>query len=123
MRQGADRTVLRGSSRSVTAGDIEQGIVLVNNATETARFNTLASVASAVCFTAERLSFWHPDKDPSTPTQAQAIVYAGPDPDAFGQRFAAVGNVWVPWVALLRNGPATAAAPHQERRADDARAR
>jgi len=77
-----------------TAGEI-QGIVLVNNATETDWFRMLAGVAVAFCFPWKRWSCWQPDRETSTPLQGQVIVYSGPDRDAFARRFDAIGLVLV----------------------------
>ena len=81
-------------ARHAQAGDIK-GIVLVNNATDTRWFATLASVATAFCFPGFRCRYWQPDRDTSTALQGQAIVYAGPDHAAFCERFAPLGLVLV----------------------------
>jgi len=76
----------------VQAGDVAEAVVLVNNATETRWSQALLGVASAVCFPAGRVRFWHPDKQ-SAPLQGQAVVYVGPDGDSFFRRFASFGRV------------------------------
>jgi len=78
---------------SVQAGDVTAAVVLINNATETEFFQTLASVAMALCFPKGRVRFWSPGKDSATPLQGQAILYAGSEPDTFCARFAAFGLV------------------------------
>lgn len=76
---------------SVEAGDVAAGIVLVNNATETGWFQTLAGASSAVCFPRGRIKFWSPNKDSATPLQGQAFLYAGADVAAFFARFSSFG--------------------------------
>jgi hypothetical protein len=77
---------------SVLAGEVTQACVLVNNATETGWFHTLASAASAICFPRRRVRFWHPEKK-SAPLQGQACIYLGDDIDAFRREFVRFGFV------------------------------
>jgi phage N-6-adenine-methyltransferase len=78
------KEVRRGSS----------AIVLVNNATETQWFQTLAQVATAICFPQGRVKFLDPQGNASgAPLQGQAIIYAGQDVDAFCATFASFGFV------------------------------
>jgi ParB family chromosome partitioning protein len=72
------------------AGNVKAAIVLVNNGTETQWFQTLASVASAVCFPKGRIKFWHPDKI-AVPLQGQAFLYLGDEPEVFDAEFAQFG--------------------------------
>jgi phage N-6-adenine-methyltransferase len=73
-----------------------QGIVLVNNATDTQWFATIAAVAHAFCFPSFRFRYWHPEnQDADTALQGQVIVYTGPDRDAFCRRFSEIGLVLV----------------------------
>lgn len=69
------------------------GIVLTNNATETAWFQELAGVSSAICFPLSRVRFLRPEGEAGAPLQGQAIFYSGEDADGFAERFAAFGIV------------------------------
>lgn len=70
-----------------------EGVVLVNNATETAWFQTIAAECSAICFPKTRIRFLDPDGNPGAPLQGQAIIYCGPDVDTFKEAFGAFGLV------------------------------
>lgn len=87
MGQFADRfasEVRRGSS----------GVVLVNNATETAWFQTIALECSAICFPRSRIKFLDPDGNASgAPLQGQAIIYCGPRPSVFRDEFCKYGLI------------------------------
>jgi len=86
MGQFADRfaaEVQRGST----------GIVLVNNATETAWFQTIAAACSAICFPKSRIRFLRPQGNPGAPLQGQAIIYCGVDVEAFTCEFGGFGLV------------------------------
>lgn len=75
----------------------KQAVVLVNNATDTAWFHELASVSSAVCFLRGRVKFLDKSGKPAnTPVQGQAVLYVGPNVEAFRSRFAAFGFAVVP---------------------------
>lgn len=76
------------------AGRFQQAVVLVNNATDTAWFHDLASVASAACFIRGRIRFLDKSGKPAnTPVQGQVAVYVGPNVDAFREAFASFGAV------------------------------
>lgn len=58
-------------------GNINQAIVLVNNATETEWFYGMVTNATAVCFPKSRVKFYTPDGKTGAPLQGQAIIYFG----------------------------------------------
>lgn len=72
-------------------GEIEQGIALVNNATDTNWFCVLVTAASAITFTRGRVRFWQPNGETGAPLQGQAILYAGPNPEKFIDQFREFG--------------------------------
>lgn len=78
-----------------SAGDIEAGVVLTNNNTDTSWFHNGASVASAVCFTAGRINFEKPSGETSSPTNGQAFFYFGDNVSAFRDEFSKHGMVMV----------------------------
>ena len=77
--------------------EIQQAIALVNNATETAWFNTLIGAATAVVFPNRRVSFHKPDGALGTPLQGQAVIYVGPHATCFLKIFEPFG-----WGANVR---------------------
>lgn len=76
---------------AVSDDEIEQGIVLVNNATETRWFRVLVGASSAVVFPGGRVRFWKPDGSTGAPLQGQAVLYAGPNAAGFLAVFGSFG--------------------------------
>lgn len=74
-------------------GDIPSAIVLVNNATDTAWFHSMATWANALCFPRGRIRFWSPGGEIGAPLQGQAILYFGQDRAKFAAEFAEFGIV------------------------------
>lgn len=81
---------------NVENGNISQGIVLVNNATETNWFKSLIGVSSAIAFPTGRVRFLDPDGNPGDPLQGQAVIYTGKQIDKFRREFEKFG-----WSARL----------------------
>lgn len=81
------------------AGHISEGIVLVNNATETAWFAYMMDAASAVVFSRGRIRYVSPERDSLAPLQGQAFIYFGNNTERFINVFSAVG-----WGAIVYDG-------------------
>lgn len=80
----------------VRNGDISEGIVLVNNATETQWFYDLQSVSNAIAFPAGRIRFLDVHGNPGAPLQGQAILYYGRNVEKFIKHFGEFG-----WTAII----------------------
>ena len=78
----------------LAAGSFEQGIVLVNNVTETRAFRLLVGRSSSICFTDHRIKFESKDgKSVSGNTRGQAFFYHGKKEAAFKKEFRQYGVV------------------------------
>ena len=91
----ADKVVQSYSDR-----EIEQAIILVNNATETQWFQTLIGCASAIVFPRSRVRFLTPNGSTGAPLQGQAIVYIGEKKERFLEAFRAFGWGAVVWTRI-----------------------
>lgn len=76
------------------ADNIEQAVVLVNNATETKWFQVMARTATAICFPTGRIKYLDATGTPAnTPLQGQAFLYFGADNGRFMSVFEKFGVV------------------------------
>lgn len=76
------------------SNEITEAIVLVNNATETAWFQSMLAVSSAVCFLKRRVKFLDMDGNASgAPLQGQAILYFGSNTKEFTDAFGGFGSI------------------------------
>lgn len=74
------------------SGIFDEGIILVNNATETKWFQRALTIASALTLTDHRISFWNSDgKAVSGNTRGQAFFYFGDNSKRFIQNFSVFG--------------------------------
>jgi ParB family chromosome partitioning protein len=76
----------------VASGDVTSAILLVNNGTETTWFQDGMNLAKAVCFPAGRVKFLDEEGKPGAPLQGQALLYFGPDSQAFLEVFGRFGS-------------------------------
>lgn len=76
---------------NIRSGATAQACVLVNNATETAWFQTLLQAASAVCFVKGRVRFLDTEGKPGAPLQGQMVLYIGDCPARFVTNFLCFG--------------------------------
>jgi len=81
------RLFVKKYTASILDGSVKEGIVLVNNATETNWFMQLVNVSSAIVFVKGRVRFLDIDGNPGAPLQGQALIYSGDAPDKFLSEF------------------------------------
>lgn len=80
--------------QEVESGHIANGLVLVNNATETRWFQNLLSVCDAVCFLSGRVRYLDETGEARlAPLQGQAVLYFGADRYGFAGVFDGFGKV------------------------------
>ena len=79
------------------AGHINEGIVLVNNATETSWFVNMVNVAAAIVFPRGRIRYESSTRDSLAPLQGQAFLYFGENIEKFFDEFSEIG-----WGAVIR---------------------
>lgn len=80
---------------SFECGNIQQAIILVNNATDTTWFQGLLS-RGCVCFTSGRIHFYSPGGEQKLQTrQGQSIFYLGSNQPLFVKEFSQFGTVMV----------------------------
>jgi len=78
----------------LTQDKITQGIVLVNNATETRWFQSLLRECSAICLPDRRIAFENVDgKHVSGNTRGQVFLYFGHKPERFAEIFGRIGSI------------------------------
>lgn len=77
-----------------TKKNFSEGIILVNNATDTKWFAALSEHASAYCFTDHRINFENVDgKNMNGNTRGQIFIYFGANTQKFKQEFTEHGLV------------------------------
>ncbi|MDD3827414.1 MAG: DNA N-6-adenine-methyltransferase [Anaerolineae bacterium] len=74
------------------AGRLDEAVVLVNNATDTAWFHNLLGRFPA-CFLRKRVPFWRPGHNGGGARQGQVIFYLGPKVSEFWRVFSLLGVV------------------------------
>lgn len=71
--------------------EFHEACVLVNNATETSWFSTLADLSSALCFLKGRVCFLTPEGKTGQPLQGQVVLYYGEKKQKFVDVFFNLG--------------------------------
>jgi len=75
-------------------GEVEQAIVLVNNATETKWFQSILEICDAICLPKKRIKFVDPSgRQNDGPLQGQAVLYFGAKVVEFKTIFANFGPI------------------------------
>jgi phage N-6-adenine-methyltransferase len=78
----------------ILSNEVTEAIVLVNNATETAWFQTLLTACSSICLIAGRVKFIDMNGLPSgAPLQGQIVLYFGSNSPMFAREFSLFGKI------------------------------
>jgi len=78
---------------SLSHGNVQQAMALVNNATETNWFQLLLKECNGVCFIKGRVKFLDKDGKPGSPLQGQAVLYFGNRVGLFDDNFNKLGTI------------------------------
>ena len=78
-------------------GNTKEGIVLVNNATETSWFTNMVNAAAAVVFSRGRIRYESATRESLSPLQGQAFLYFGQNIEKFLNEFSEIG-----WGAIIK---------------------
>lgn len=73
--------------------EVQEALVLVNNATDTTWFQDMAQHANAICLLRGRVRFWGPDGHVGAPLQGQVVLYFGANQKEFEGHFEQFGLV------------------------------
>lgn len=73
--------------------DVQEALVLVNNATDTSWFQDMAQHANAICLLRGRVRFLGPDGQTGAPLQGQVVLYFGANKEGFERGFEQFGLV------------------------------
>lgn len=80
-------------SEKFVSGEVSEACILVNNATETAWFQEMIPVCSAICLVKTRVKFLDPEGNPGAPLQGQIVIYLGKNQSGFAEHFQPFGPV------------------------------
>ncbi|MCX8008547.1 MAG: phage N-6-adenine-methyltransferase [Patescibacteria group bacterium] len=82
--------------QEVEKKNIQEAMILVNNATETKWFEKLSSVCGTICFLYKRVAFLDKNLEAkSKPLQGQVIFYYGKNAHKFICEFYEHGTIWI----------------------------
>lgn len=80
-------------ARKFRSGEIKQGCVLINNATETSFAQKLLKLCLVVCFPESRIRFLDIEGNPKgVPLQGQMVIYFGKNTESFIKEFSCLGT-------------------------------